>query len=146
MTGRRSSLGLLLAACLVAAGCRRGASVSPSATPASEPSSGPVGSQPAFLLISNVDGPDLVVVVNGEVVGSAPCGGGKDLVDGDAGLPALPWSVQLREADGTVLLDSEYARSDLPFYIKIRGHEWAGTRLPISGPVGTGCPPQNTGP
>lgn len=79
--------------CLGAAGCY-GASLHPTSTPLDF----------AFS-VQNIDGPPVVIMVNGTRVGTTDCADQRGLVlkPGQSGVPPLPWVVALDGRDGTPL-------------------------------------------
>ncbi len=101
----------LLPLALLVAACTGG----PGAASSSAPSASSLGafptagvttfpSQPAFdIEVYDVDGPPVDLLIGGHVVASVPCGGGTKLVPGEAGLPSVPWSLDVRRQGGAIL-------------------------------------------
>ena len=93
------------------------------------------------LHVENRGGPDLVVRVAGAPDVMVPCDGGASLVPGTAGMPNLPWSLEVRRvADGSLVLATEV--TELPRWFVQIGDEVVGTGLgtsPVEGPPGPAC-------
>jgi hypothetical protein len=94
------------------------------------------------LHVENRGGPDLVFRVSGAPDVRVPCDGGATLVPGTAGMPNLPWSLEVRRsADGSLVLAEEVTQ--LPRWFVQIGGEVIGPGLnasPIEGPPGPACP------
>jgi hypothetical protein len=66
----------------------------------------PTDQPPSFFLrVQDINGPPVTIVINGTVVGATYCDDPavRQYEPGASGVPALPWTVDLRTAAGTVL-------------------------------------------
>lgn len=57
---------------------------------------------PYQLLVRNVDGPDVVLVINGQPVADVPCNAGPIEITPGVNAPSLPWRLVLQRANGDV--------------------------------------------
>jgi len=98
--------------------------------------------QPGTLHAENRGGPDLVFQVTGAPEVSVRCNGGAALTPGSAGMPGLPWHLDVRRAaDGALVLTEEVTQ--LPRWFVQIGDEVVGGRLnatAVEGPPGPPCP------
>jgi hypothetical protein len=92
------------------------------------------------LFVENRGGPAFDVIVNGVSV-AVPCDAYPALIPGENGLPALPWTVEVRRtADGRVLSSDLVAR--LPaWYVQIGDTALGMNFTAVLGPAGPSCPP-----
>ncbi len=98
----------------------------------------PTPSSPAGLNIDSRGGPPMVVTVGGSEVARIACSGGEILSPGVAGLPPLPWQVQvLRQRDRSVLLTTTI--TTLPKWMLLVGDSVALSDTPVAGPAGPPC-------
>jgi hypothetical protein len=75
----------------------------------------------------------VIVRVNGAEAARVPCNGGVALDPSTAGLPALPWNIEVvRESDGVRLLDQSV--SDLPRWLLVQQDLAGVSASPILGP------------
>jgi hypothetical protein len=98
----------------------------------------PTPSSPAGLNIDSRGGPPMIVTVGGSEVARIACSGGEILSPGVAGLPPLPWQVQvLRQRDRSVLLTTTI--TTLPKWMLLVGDSVALSDAPVAGPAGPPC-------
>ena len=69
-------------------------------TGSAPPPASPSGSS---LYVDDVDGPPVEVLIGGTLVASVLCGSGDQLVPGQADVPPLPWSLDVRRTGGAAL-------------------------------------------
>lgn len=74
---------------------------------------------PGVLHLVNVDGPDVSVLLDGQVVVELPCGASRELATGDGRSP-LPWTLEVRATDGEVI-GTPTIEGPLPRGLLIRG-------------------------
>ena len=130
------AMGLFICCCLV--GCS--ASLNASPLPSVQ------GPESGFsLVVHNVDGPPVVITVNGKVMARSVC-----LLESNSPAPfviptndlPLPWSVAVLRADGSSMGTWVEAGNDGPRQILIRGN--VAAELPAdqpAGPAPASCPP-----
>ncbi len=71
-------------------------------------SASPAATQPRYQLYAdNVSGPPITIQIGGRTIATVPCAGGAQLTAGASGVPALPWSLDVRRANGTLLRHEE---------------------------------------
>lgn len=138
--GRRSLLPALLAVCAISlvAGFALWTGLHRSPTSGG---GGPHTSSGFSLHVANVDGPAVQVVIAGREVATLACGTSTVLQPGGE-LPALPWRVEVRAADGTLLDHGSVSFADgPPWGLLIRGHSVLTGPYPMAyGPASSGCP------
>lgn len=120
----------VLAVTLIIAGC--------DLVPRPAPAEAPVQA----LHVENRGGPDLVFHVAGAPDVQAPCNGGATIAPGTAGVPGLPWRLEVRRAGDGGLVIAEVV-TELPRWFVQIGHEVVGGGLnpsPVEGPPGPACP------
>lgn len=75
-------------------------------------SASPAATQPRYQLYAdNVSGPPITIQIGGRTVATVPCAGGAQLTAGADGVPALPWSLDVRRANGALLRHEELTAS-----------------------------------
>jgi hypothetical protein len=117
---------IVLAIGLLIAGCASGSSPIPS-----------LSGEPAALHVANVDGPDVSLLIAGNVVAVVRCGSSASFEPGGS-MPSLPWELTVRASDGEVL--QSVSVSALPEVLLVRG------RGVLTGPwpMSYGPPPDTT--
>jgi hypothetical protein len=70
--------------------------------------------------VVNVDGPQINLVLNDQVISSIACRGGVTLVAGQGSLSKLPWDLTIKSSDGAVLGVAHLADPE-PNAVLIRG-------------------------
>jgi hypothetical protein len=64
------------------------------------------------LYVANADGPKVDVLIASRVVATVECGSGIRLTEGVAGVPALPWSIEVRQVGGSQLFQGDVFGGD----------------------------------
>ena len=95
----------------------------------------PASPSASSLYVDDVDGPPVEVLISGTLVASVSCGSGDQLVPGQAGVPPLPWSLDVRQTGGATLGHWEVAAGDLPPMLLIRSDTIALGTFPGDGPA-----------
>ncbi|HEX5015148.1 MAG TPA: hypothetical protein VFV72_13440 [Candidatus Limnocylindrales bacterium] len=92
-----------------------------------------------LLHVENRGGPDLVFMINGAFPVGVPCDGGAEITTNQAGIPLLPWHLEVRRArDAAIVLTEDV--SELPRWFVQIGDETLGlSASPIEGPPGPPC-------
>ena len=85
--------------------------------------------------ITNRDGPDLMVVVNGKPLRSLPCNGGTDLSTQDADVPPLPWHLSFVTATGSTFGALDETADRWLGYVVVRRSGIQKSTSPIGGPA-----------
>lgn len=90
------------------------------------------------LYLLSKGGPAVIVRVNGLEVARLACNGGGRIVPATAGVPGLPWQLEVaRESDGRVLLSQTVG--ELPGWLLVQRDAAAISRSPVAGPF-VPCP------
>jgi hypothetical protein len=62
---------------------------------------------PYQMSVRNVDGPGVILVINGQEIAQLPCGTGRVVLRPGDNAPALPWQLQLHRANGEVFASAD---------------------------------------
>ena len=104
----------------------------------------PSGEVPGLHVV-NVDGPEVDLVLDDQVIATVACGAIATLVPGTGDLARLPWQLTVRSSNGTVL-DSQSLADLLPQGLLIRGTSVLIGPWPMSyGPAPASCTAVPTG-
>ena len=110
---------------------------------AEAPSAPPSAPPTAVLHAENRGGPAFIIRIGGRDVITVPCDGGETLIPGQAGVPDLPWALEVeRVRDGKLILTRDVA--DLPRWLVQIGEALVGNlpTSPVEGVPGPSCPPE----
>lgn len=93
------------------------------------------------LHVANVDGPTVQLEIAGRTVATVACGASTVLQPGGE-VPALPWRVEVRTLDGTLLNDGSVSFAQgSPWGLIVRGSSVLTGPYPMAyGPASSGCP------
>ncbi len=86
------------------------------------------------LYVADVDGPPIVILIDGTVVARVPCSGYTQLQAGAHGVPPLPWSLDVRREDGGLLHHFDVSGGD-NFTLLLRGDTVALGQFGSAGPT-----------
>ena len=95
----------------------------------------PASRSASSLYVDDVDGPPVDVLIGGKLVASVGCGSGAQLIPGHAGVPPLPWSLDVRQTDGPALGHWDVRAGQLPPMLLIRADTIALGTFPGDGPA-----------
>jgi len=103
-------------------------------TPVFSPNASPT--QTAYVMyVEDVDGPPVELVINQRVVAPVPCSGYTGVVEGVGGVPRLPWSLDVRRQDGSLLQHFDVERGPEWAMLLLRGDTVALGQFPADGPA-----------
>lgn len=101
----------------------------------SPPSPSPSATAAAYVLnVADVDGPPIELRIDQHVVATVPCSGYTQLVEGAAGVPQLPWSLDVRRQGGGLLQHFEVVGGQ-NFELLLRGDSVALGSFGSNGPT-----------
>jgi hypothetical protein len=103
-------------------------------TPVLSPNASPTVS--AYVMnVEDVDGPPVELVIGQQVVARVPCSGYTQVVEGVGGVPRLPWSLDVRRQDGSLLQHFDVEQGPEWAMLLLRGDTVALGQFAADGPA-----------